>query len=156
MSTLTVYTKPACVQCTATFRALDKAGVHYQTIDITTDAEARDYVIALGYLFSCRFENVSSMLGDGQQRPRRDTPILDTATPRRSFSALGYLFSCRFENVSSMLGDGQQRPRRDTPILDTATPRRSFSAPPQRDRRRVVMSLQSLCRALPSESHAAG
>jgi len=41
------------------------AGVHYQTIDITTDAEARDYVMALGYLFSCRFENVSSMLGDG-------------------------------------------------------------------------------------------
>lgn len=50
MSTLTVYTKLACVQCTATFRALDKAGVHYQTIDITTDAEARDYVMALGYL----------------------------------------------------------------------------------------------------------
>ena len=50
MSTLTVYTKPACVQCTATFRALDKAGVQYQTIDITVDAEARDYVMALGYL----------------------------------------------------------------------------------------------------------
>ncbi len=26
------------------------AGVHYQTIDITIDAEARDYVMALGYL----------------------------------------------------------------------------------------------------------
>ncbi|KQH76629.1 glutaredoxin [Mycobacterium gordonae] len=50
MSTLTVYTKPACVQCTATFRALDKAGVHYQKIDITVDAQARDYVMALGYL----------------------------------------------------------------------------------------------------------
>lgn len=50
MSTLTVYTKPACVQCTATFRALDKAGVHYQEIDITVNAEARDYVMALGYL----------------------------------------------------------------------------------------------------------
>lgn len=110
-----LYTKPACVQCTATRKLLDKNGLKYDIVDITENPEARDYVMSLGYLFSCRFENVSSMLGDGQQRPRRDTPILDTATPRRS-----------------------------------------FSAPPQRDRRRVVMSLQSLCRALPSESHAAG
>lgn len=50
MSTLTVYTKPACVQCTATFRALDKAGVHYQTVDVTQDGEAHDYVLSLGYL----------------------------------------------------------------------------------------------------------
>ncbi|MGO1948095.1 MAG: glutaredoxin domain-containing protein, partial [Mycobacteriaceae bacterium] len=26
---ITVYTKPACVQCTATKKALDKAGVDY-------------------------------------------------------------------------------------------------------------------------------
>ena len=26
---ITVYTKPACVQCNATYRALDKAGVDY-------------------------------------------------------------------------------------------------------------------------------
>ena len=50
MSTLTVYTKPNCVQCTATFKALDKAGITYAKIDISVDAEARDYVMALGYL----------------------------------------------------------------------------------------------------------
>ena len=47
---ITVYTKPACVQCNATYRALDKAGLEYNVIDITEDAEARDYVMALGYL----------------------------------------------------------------------------------------------------------
>lgn len=48
--TITVYTKPACVQCNATFKALDKQGVGYQAVDITTDSDARDYVMALGYL----------------------------------------------------------------------------------------------------------
>ena len=48
--TVTVYTKPACVQCNATYKALDKQGIAYQTIDITADGDARDYVLALGYL----------------------------------------------------------------------------------------------------------
>ncbi|BBZ34496.1 redoxin NrdH [Mycolicibacterium confluentis] len=47
---VTVYTKPACVQCNATYKALDKAGIEYNVVDITTDPEARDYVMALGYL----------------------------------------------------------------------------------------------------------
>jgi glutaredoxin-like protein NrdH len=47
---ITVYTKPACVQCTATYKALDKQGITYDTVDITLDPEARDYVMALGYL----------------------------------------------------------------------------------------------------------
>jgi glutaredoxin-like protein NrdH len=50
MSAITVYTKPACVQCTATFRALDKAGISYRKIDVTQSAEAREYVMSLGYL----------------------------------------------------------------------------------------------------------
>ena len=50
MPTITVYTKPNCVQCTATFKALDKAGITYAKVDISVDAEARDYVMALGYL----------------------------------------------------------------------------------------------------------
>jgi glutaredoxin-like protein NrdH len=49
-ATVTVYTKPACVQCTATYKALDKQGIAYQTVDISRDAEARSYVMALGYL----------------------------------------------------------------------------------------------------------
>lgn len=48
--TITVYTKPACVQCNATYRALDKAGIEYDVIDITENAQARDYVMSLGYL----------------------------------------------------------------------------------------------------------
>jgi glutaredoxin-like protein NrdH len=47
---VTVYTKPACVQCNATYRALDKQGVAYRKVDITQDAGARDYIMALGYL----------------------------------------------------------------------------------------------------------
>ncbi|MBS4103098.1 glutaredoxin-like protein NrdH [Tsukamurella paurometabola] len=47
---ITVYTKPACGQCIATYRALDKAGLDYNVVDISVDDEARDYVMALGYL----------------------------------------------------------------------------------------------------------
>jgi glutaredoxin-like protein NrdH len=50
MSPITVYTKPACVQCNATFRALDKAGISYQKIDVTQNAEAREFMMTLGYL----------------------------------------------------------------------------------------------------------
>lgn len=48
--TITVYTKPACVQCNATYKALDKQGLDYEIVDITEVPEARDYVMALGYL----------------------------------------------------------------------------------------------------------
>lgn len=48
--TITVYTKPACVQCNATYKALDKQGIPYEKVDITVEPGARDYVMALGYL----------------------------------------------------------------------------------------------------------
>lgn len=48
--TITVYTKPACVQCNATYKALDKKGITYSVVDITEDPDARDYVMSLGYL----------------------------------------------------------------------------------------------------------
>lgn len=48
--TITVYSKPACVQCNATYRALDKAGHEYTIVDISLDADARDHVMSLGYL----------------------------------------------------------------------------------------------------------
>ena len=47
---ITVYTKPACVQCNATKKALDRAGLEYDLVDISADDEARDYVMALGYV----------------------------------------------------------------------------------------------------------
>lgn len=49
-TTVTVYTKPACVQCNATERALTKAGIAFNKVDVTEDPAARDYVLALGYL----------------------------------------------------------------------------------------------------------
>jgi len=49
-SAVTVYSKPNCVQCDATYKALDKNGINYSTVDISSDTEARDYVMGLGYL----------------------------------------------------------------------------------------------------------
>ena len=37
---ITIYSKPNCVQCTATYRAMDKAGLSYETVDISLDAQA--------------------------------------------------------------------------------------------------------------------
>jgi glutaredoxin-like protein NrdH len=47
---ITVYSKPACVQCDATYRALDRKGVEYTVVDMTQDAEALEMVRGLGYL----------------------------------------------------------------------------------------------------------
>lgn len=47
--TITVYSKPACVQCTATTRALDARGVSYEIVDLTQDAAAMELVQGLGY-----------------------------------------------------------------------------------------------------------
>jgi len=44
-----VYSKPACVQCTATTRALDAKGVAYDVIDLTQDDDAMSTVTELGY-----------------------------------------------------------------------------------------------------------
>ena len=44
-----VYTKPACVQCNATYRSLDKKGIKYRSVDISVDPEALERVLALGY-----------------------------------------------------------------------------------------------------------
>lgn len=49
-NTVTVYTKPNCVQCNATFKALDKAGIPHTKVDVTENAEALEYVTSLGYL----------------------------------------------------------------------------------------------------------
>lgn len=46
---VTVYSKPACVQCTATTRALEQRGVDYNVIDLTQDDDALETVQSLGY-----------------------------------------------------------------------------------------------------------
>jgi len=47
---VTVYTKPACVQCNATYRALDTKGRKYKTIDVSVDENALQHIKELGYL----------------------------------------------------------------------------------------------------------
>lgn len=47
--TIRVYSKPSCVQCTATYRALDKQGLEYEVVDMSLDHTALDEVVALGY-----------------------------------------------------------------------------------------------------------
>lgn len=46
---ITVYTKPSCVKCNATKRALAKAGLSYEEIDLTKDEDALAKVVSLGY-----------------------------------------------------------------------------------------------------------
>ena len=45
----TVYTKPSCVQCDMTKRYLDKAGVEYNTVDITEDPAALELILSMGF-----------------------------------------------------------------------------------------------------------
>lgn len=46
---ITVYSKPACVQCTATYRTLDKAGLDYTIVDLSTDTAALELVMSMGH-----------------------------------------------------------------------------------------------------------
>ena len=48
--TITVYTKPACVQCKFTFKVLDENEADYTPLDVSTDDEAMETVKGLGYL----------------------------------------------------------------------------------------------------------
>ncbi len=45
MAEITIYSKPNCVQCNATYQALDRKSISYQIIDLTEDSQVRK----LGY-----------------------------------------------------------------------------------------------------------
>ena len=47
---ITVYTKPSCVQCNATYRALDAKGIEYEILDVSQNEAALEQVKALGYM----------------------------------------------------------------------------------------------------------
>lgn len=47
--TITVYSKPSCVQCDATKRALNKASIPFDVVDITEDDDALEHVKSMGY-----------------------------------------------------------------------------------------------------------
>ena len=46
---ITVYSKPSCVQCDATYRALNKRGIEYTVVDLSIDSEALELVRSLGH-----------------------------------------------------------------------------------------------------------
>jgi len=46
---ITVYTKPACVQCDATKRLLTKLNLDFSTIDITEDSSALQMILDKGF-----------------------------------------------------------------------------------------------------------
>lgn len=46
---ITVYTKPSCVQCEATKRHLKKMGLEFDTVDITEDQDAYNKVVSMGF-----------------------------------------------------------------------------------------------------------
>ncbi|MGI0520216.1 glutaredoxin-like protein NrdH [Microbacterium maritypicum] len=46
---LVVYSKPSCVQCSMTYRALDAKGIPYRVVDLAADDNALDYAKDLGY-----------------------------------------------------------------------------------------------------------
>lgn len=47
--TVIIYSKPACVQCSATCRAFERLGVDYSVVDISKDSQAYLFVTQLGY-----------------------------------------------------------------------------------------------------------
>ena len=50
MEKVTVYTKPACVQCDMTKKMLDKNNIEYDTVDITEDISAFEMIKGMGFM----------------------------------------------------------------------------------------------------------
>lgn len=46
---VTVYSKPSCVQCKSTYRKLDELKIEYKVIDMSKDEEALEFAKGLGY-----------------------------------------------------------------------------------------------------------
>ena len=49
MKNITVYGKPNCMQCDFTKKHLDRMGLEYKTVDVTTDQQALDEVQQMGF-----------------------------------------------------------------------------------------------------------
>ena len=45
-----VYSKPSCPQCDATYRLLNREGIEFESVDLSTDAGAFEMVQSLGHL----------------------------------------------------------------------------------------------------------
>lgn len=46
---VTIYSKSACMQCAATYRAFEKRGIAFNIKDVEADSAAYSYVAGLGY-----------------------------------------------------------------------------------------------------------
>lgn len=46
---ITVYSKPFCGQCTATYRALESKGLKFDIVDVSEHPEVIEYIEELGY-----------------------------------------------------------------------------------------------------------
>lgn len=58
-----VYTQPACQPCKMTKKKLDRSGIDYTEVDVSTDPTALDFVKGLGYS-SAPVVYVSTIEGD--------------------------------------------------------------------------------------------
>ena len=46
---ITVYSKPRCPQCVATYRKLNGLGVTHESVDVSEDLEALSFIQSFGY-----------------------------------------------------------------------------------------------------------
>lgn len=65
---ITLYTKPNCVQCTATKRALDKRGLEYTSVDVSVDGEALDLITKDWGFQQAPVVAIEGLVLDNQQR----------------------------------------------------------------------------------------
>lgn len=71
---ITLYSKPACVQCTATKRTLDNAGLSYNVVDVSVDDEALDRIVGWGFQQAPVME-LDGVVLDSQARDGLGLPI---------------------------------------------------------------------------------
>lgn len=81
-SAVTVYTKPDCVQCDATKRALNKHDIPYIEIDLSDNMDVLDRLTAAGWMRAPIVETAEGEMWSGF-RPDR---IRDLASPKASWA----------------------------------------------------------------------
>ena len=91
---ITVYSKPRCPQCDATYRKLKKMGVAHESVDVTKDEDSLNLIKGLGYSQAQWGRRYPGDLGRLPPRPHREgrgtrrslTPTKQRNTPCRHSS----------------------------------------------------------------------
>src|SRR3546814_12244399 len=104
---ITVYTKPSCVQCTATYRALDSKGIEYEVHDLSQDADALEQVKALGYL------QAPVVITDEDHRYGFRPDKLDELAEDRKSVVQGKTVSVRVERCGPRVTKKKKQSRKD-------------------------------------------